>query len=101
MSQTIRFERLIPCIERVKSYRPAMNTGLRYVFKGLHGERLRAEKHGSAWMTTEEWVIDFYERVTRAEIAKHSGPVLDHPKQRSEKARSRALERAERELANA
>ena len=99
MSRTIAFERLIPCIEKTKSYRPALNTALRYVFKGLNGEKLRAEKHGSMWMTSEEWVNDFYDRATRAELAKHAGPEIAQPKQRSEKARAKAIEKAERDLA--
>ena len=82
-----------------KGYRPSLNACLRYIVSGLYQERLRAERHANRWMTKVSYVNDFIERSTQAKIAKMQKPVLEQTKTRSVKAREKAIEKAERDLA--
>lgn len=81
-----------------KGYRPALNTVLRYIISGLHGERLSAERHSNRWVTTTDRVDDFINRSTNAKIELMQHPKMSMPLGRSEKSRARAIARAEREL---
>lgn len=91
---------LVEAFYKAKCYRPSLNACLRYIISGLYGERLMAERHANRWVTTISRVNDFVARSTEAKLRKMRGPVIEQTKGRSAKAKERAIERAEKELAS-
>ena len=85
------------CEDRT-GYRPPTGTWLRWVVRGKCGIRLKAHQLGGEWKTTDEYFDEWLEATTAATIERRTLPVEAPAKTRSEKARSKAVARAEAEL---
>ena len=83
-------------IYRIFGNRPSPVTITRWHRNGRNGKRLRVAKVGGRILSKDEYVIDFFENAD--EIAQAKKVEVSQPKTRSEAARKKASDEANKQL---
>jgi hypothetical protein len=87
---------LSDAFEKVTDRRPNPCTTWRWSTKGVKGVKLQVTFMGGTRLTTEEWVRDFIDAVSRANMAKHEVAPMQPPRQQELAAKKSAKKLAER-----
>ena len=76
--------------------RPNPCTAWRWSTKGVKGIKLQVLFVGGTRLTTEEWVQDFIDAVSKANMAKHEAAPMQTPRQQERNAEKAAKKLAKR-----
>ena len=87
---------ILDAFELVTGRRPNPCTAWRWSSKGVKGVRLQASFMGGSRLTTEEWVREFIDAVSRANMAKHEVAPMQTPRQSERNAEKAAKKLAKR-----
>ena len=88
---------LSDAFEKKTGRRPPPCTTWRWSSKGVKGVKLQVVFMGGTRLTTEEWVQDFIDAVSRANMEKHeAAPPMQTPRQQERNAEKAAKKLAKR-----
>jgi hypothetical protein len=87
---------LSDAFEKKTGRRPNPCTTWRWSSKGVKGVKLQVVFMGGTRLTTEEWVQDFMDAVSRANMAKHEVAPMQTPRQQDRNAEQAAKKLAKR-----
>jgi len=92
-----KLEGILDVFERKTGRRPNPCTAWRWSTKGIKGIRLQVIFMGGSRLTTEQWVQDFIDAVSKVNMAKHeAAPPMQTPRQQERNAEKAAKKLAKR-----
>ena len=89
--QLVRLSQAAKIVERITGERPHAGTIYRWASSGIRGERLKIAYAGGFKRTSEDWIRDFFNRVS------HAAGIPNPRRVSASKRRARALSQLKRD----